>query len=155
LPAPVAARLVAALAGAVQFAHEQGVIHRDLKPANVLLSTAPACGFASSGASGAPEANPQAAREEAVPKIADFGLARWLGDEVGLSRTGVPVGTPSYMAPEQAEGKKAIGPAADVWALGAILYECLTGRPPFKGTSTVETLALVLQAEPVPPRPLN
>src|SRR5262249_32477188 len=106
LPAREAAQLVETLARAMQVAHSHHIIHRDLKPANVLLT------------------------EEGTPKITDFGLAKKL-DEVGQTQSGAVMGTPSYMAPEQAAGnREAIGPAADVYALGAILYECLTGRPP-------------------------
>lgn len=110
LPLDEAARLVETLAWAVQAAHDRGVIHRDLKPANVLLA------------------------EEGAPKIADFGLAKHLNDDsAGQTRTGAILGSPSYMAPEQAKGDaRSAGPAADVYALGAILYECLTGRPPFR-----------------------
>jgi serine/threonine protein kinase/WD40 repeat protein len=89
-----------------------------------------------------------------VPKVTDFGLARRL-DQEGHTRTGAVMGTPSYMAPEQASGSKDVGPAADIWALGAILYELLTGRPPFKGAMPTETLDLVQTQEPVPPRRLN
>src|SRR5262249_31425340 len=124
---------VAKLAGAMEAAHRAGVVHRDLKPANVLLS-----------------AKPQAAAE---PKITDFGLARKL-DEVGQTQTGSVLGTPSYMAPEQASGEKDAGPAADVSALGAILYESLTGRPPFKAATTYDTVAQVIHEEPVRPRQL-
>jgi WD40 repeat protein len=123
-----AAELVGTLAQALSHAHEHGVIHRDLKPANVLLTP------------------------NGEPKVADFGLARRLNAGPGLSRTGFPLGTPSYMAPEQAGAKgKEIGPAADVWALGVILYELLVGRPPFRGASVLDTLAQVRQDEPVPP----
>jgi WD40 repeat protein len=126
-----AAALVAGLADAMQAAHQLGVVHRDLKPANILLT-----------------ANGQ-------PKIGDFGLARKL-DETGQTVSGVVVGTPSYMAPEQAGGKvREVGPAADVYALGAILYELLTGRPPFKGATTLDTLAQVAATDPVPPRQLQ
>ncbi len=119
------------LARAVQAAHDKGVIHRDLKPANVLLA------------------------EGGAPKITDFGLARKL-DEAGLTGTGAVMGTPSYMAPEQAAGKsREVGPACDVYALGAILYECLTGRPPFKGPTTLDTLTQVLLADAVAPRQLQ
>ncbi len=123
------------LARATQAAHDQQVVHRDLKPANVLLAD---------GAAGAPP----------TPKIADFGLARKL-DEASQTMTGSIVGTPSYMAPEQAEGRTAAhGPLVDVYALGGILYECLTGRPPFKAASQVETLRQVMQNQPAPLRQL-
>src|SRR5262249_19418339 len=89
-----------------------------------------------------------------TPKVADFGLAKKL-DEASQTRTGDVMGTPSYMAPEQARGKKDVGPACDVYALGAILYECLTGRPPFKAAGLVDTLQQVLDEEPASPRRLN
>jgi serine/threonine protein kinase len=130
LPPTEAVALVEKLAQAMQAAHDKGVLHRDLKPANVLLSA------------------------EGQPKIADFGLAKKL-DEAGRTATGAVMGTPSYMAPEQAEGQKALGPAVDVYALGAILYECLTGRPPFRGPTTLDTLMLVVGQEPVPVRQLQ
>jgi WD40 repeat protein/tRNA A-37 threonylcarbamoyl transferase component Bud32 len=131
LPYGEAAQLVETLARAVQAAHEKGVLHRDLKPANVLLDAA------------------------GRPKVADFGLARKL-DHAGQTQTGAVMGTPSYMAPEQAAGKvKEIGRAADVYALGGVLYECLTGRPPFKAATMLETLRLVLESEPVPVRQFN
>jgi WD40 repeat protein len=147
LPRPAAAvALLDVLARAVHAAHLEHVIHRDLKPANVLLA---ACGFTESAL-----AKPQAA--EWTPKIADFGLAKRLDVPDGHTQTGELMGTPGYMAPEQAEGKlDQIGPATDVYALGAILYEMLTGRPPFKGTSLRGTLDLVCHAEPVPPRRLQ
>src|SRR5258707_4432563 len=130
-PPREAARLVEALAGAMAEAHRRGIVHRDLKPANILLTT------------------------EGVPKVADFGLAKLLNVESGLTRTDSVLGSPSYMAPEQAEGKnQAIGPAADIYSLGAILYELLTGRPPFRGATVLETLEQVKTAEPVPPSPL-
>jgi hypothetical protein len=137
--------MVQVLAGAIHAAHRTGVVHRDLKPANILLA---ACGLAEWSASC--PAKPQAAK--VVPKITDFGLAKRLDDASGLTRLGAIVGTPSYMAPEQAGGKtKEIGPAADVYALGAILYECLTGRPPFRAGTALDTVLQVLSDDPVPP----
>jgi formylglycine-generating enzyme required for sulfatase activity len=131
LPPQEAARLVETLARAMQAAHQAHVIHRDLKPANVLLTA------------------------DGTPKITDFGLAKKL-DEVGQTASGAILGTPSYMAPEQAGGKSTqVGPAADIYALGAILYECLTGRPPFKAATPLDTMMQVVQDEPVPPRQLQ
>ena len=122
-----AAELVRTLARAVQAAHEAGVVHRDLKPSNVLF-----------GADGA-------------PRVADFGLAKMLDAEAGQTRAGDVLGTPSYMAPEQARGDAtAVGPPTDVHALGAILYELLSGKPPFRGADHRATLALVRSREPTP-----
>ena len=91
-----------------------------------------------------------------TPKVSDFGLARRMEGEAGLTRTGAAMGTPSYMAPEQARGdKKVVGPSVDVYALGAILYECLTGRPPFKAATPLETILQVVSDEPVPPSQLQ
>jgi tetratricopeptide (TPR) repeat protein/tRNA A-37 threonylcarbamoyl transferase component Bud32 len=127
-----AARLVEQLARGIHYAHTRGVVHRDLKPANVLLA------------------------EDGTPKITDFGLARRGEVGTGLTATGDVLGTPSYMAPEQAGGAaKHAGPAADVYALGAILYECLTGRPPFHAATLAETLLQVVGQEPVPVRQLQ
>ena len=133
-----AATLAETLARAVQYAHTRGVVHRDLKPANVLLS----------GGMETPLGN-------CVPKIADFGLAKRSTVGSGMTQTGVILGTPSYIAPEQAEGKKDVGPPADVYALGAVLYEMLTGRPPFQGPRPMDTIMQVLREEPAPPRRLQ
>jgi WD40 repeat protein len=132
---PLAAREAAAvlerLARAVAAAHAVGVVHRDLKPANVLLAV------------------------NGAPKISDFGLAKQAGVS-GRTASGAVVGTPSYMAPEQAGGRsRAVGPATDVYALGAILYEVLTGRPPFRAATPLDTLLQVVQDEPVPVRRLQ
>jgi WD40 repeat protein/tetratricopeptide (TPR) repeat protein len=127
-PPREAARLVEILARAMQEAHRLGIVHRDLKPANILLAA------------------------DDLPKVSDFGLAKSLGVDSGLTRSESVLGTPSYMAPEQAEGKaKEVGPAADLYALGAILYELLTGRPPFRGATVLQTLEQVKNAEVVPP----
>lgn len=138
LPPRDAARMVSTLARGVRAAHERSILHRDLKPHNVLFA------------------------EDGTPKITDFGLAKKLETandpkgEGGLTATNAIVGTPSYMAPEQAGGKsKCIGLAADIYALGAILYECLTGRPPFKAATTLDTIFQVIYEEPVSPRRLN
>jgi serine/threonine-protein kinase len=122
------AALVLSLARGVADAHRHGIVHRDLKPANILMTT------------------------DGVPKIADLGLAKSLSKDTGLTRTDSIMGSPGYMAPEQAEGKtKQVGPLADVYALGAILYELLTGRPPFRGPTVLGTLEQVRSTEPVPP----
>jgi serine/threonine protein kinase len=142
LPDPrEAARLVELLARAVQAAHQAGLVHRDLKPANVLLA-APAEGCPGGTSLG-------------VPKVSDFGTARFLGGGAGLTASGVVLGTPSYIAPEQAAGSKEVGPAADVYGLGAILYECLTGQVPFRSESWFDTLRQVVQQPPTPPRQLR
>jgi WD40 repeat protein len=157
LPPREAAHIVEALARGVHFAHQHGIVHRDLKPGNVLLAGAVP------GGSGREPADPTVpaggsspTRVGVVPKITDFGLAKRVAAGPGLTQTGVILGTPSYMAPEQARGdNRNVGPAADVYALGAILYECLTGRPPFKGPTTLDTLLQVLHDEPVPPAQLQ
>jgi serine/threonine protein kinase len=153
LPIRRAVELVRQVALGVQAAHERGILHRDLKPANVLLSAA--CGLAGQPMEG--PAKPQAARQaDLVAKVADFGLAKLLDDDSGQTASAVILGTPAYMAPEQAAGKmREVGRAADVWALGAILYECLTGKPPFLGAGKQETLRLVQTARLVPPRRLR
>ena len=142
-----AAELVEALARAVHYAHQQGIVHRDLKPANVLLAFSDASEKRRSA-----ERFSEASLNLCVPKISDFGLAKTLDSASGVTPSTAILGTPSYMAPEQARGKgKDIGPWTDVWALGAILYEALTGRPPFEGESLVQTIDQVRFQEPVPP----
>jgi WD40 repeat protein len=145
-----AAELVAALAGAVHYAHSRGVVHRDLKPANVLLSLVPR-------PSSLEESQGPGDRDQGqVPKITDFGLAKQMDSAVGRTRTGAILGTPSYMAPEQAGGRhREVGPAADTYALGAILYELLTGRPPFRAETPLDTILQVVGNEPVPPSRLQ
>ena len=123
-----AARLVETLSRAMHFAHNHSILHRDLKPANVLLTS------------------------DGVPKITDFGLAKKLEGDSGQTKDGSIMGTPSYMAPEQARGElKNLGPSADIYSLGAMLYEMLVGRPPFLGTTPFETILQVIKEEPVPP----
>jgi serine/threonine-protein kinase len=137
LPLRQAAELIECLARAVHYAHEKGIAHRDLKPSNVLLTL------------------------EGTPKIADFGLAKRLDADSASgqfddTRTGEILGTPAYMAPEQASGQtKDAGPGADVYALGAMLYELLTGRPPFEGRTSLQALYRVLHEDPVPPSQLQ
>ncbi len=131
LPSRRAAELVRKVAGAVQHAHQEGVLHRDVKPSNVLLDA------------------------QGEPHVTDFGLARPLDGESSLTLTGQVLGTPGYMAPEQARGSSSVGPAGDVYGLGALLFHLLTGRAPFVGASAAETLTQVLQQEPLSPRLLN
>jgi serine/threonine protein kinase len=168
LTAHEAAALIEQLAAAMQYAHEHRIVHRDLKPANILLTTERSQ-HADSHATvevtlqerslqGASSASGRVSRGmlAAVPKISDFGLAKQLDADDGVTRTGAILGTGSYMAPEQAFGQsKHVGPAADIYALGVILYECLTGRPPFKGASPAETLQQVRSMEAIAIRSLR
>ena len=158
LPPRDAARLVAVIARAVEHAHSQGILHRDLKPSNILLAKDEGKRMkdedkakTASGSSSSFILLPSSFD----PKVTDFGLAKKIDGSASFTRTGAVVGTPSYMAPEQAAGRKDLTPAADVYSLGAILYELLTGRPPFQAAHPVDTLLLVLEQEPVPPRDLN
>ncbi len=120
------------ICSAVRHAHEQGILHRDLKPSNIMLD------------------------QQGEPHITDFGLAKWEEDSSNLTQTAAILGTPSYVSPEQAAGKREeIGPTSDVYSLGAILYQMLTGRPPFQAATALETVMLVLEQDPLPPRLLN
>src|SRR6185295_4794366 len=120
------------IAKAIQYAHDRGKLHRDLKPSNIII-----------------DVNDQV-------RVTDFGLARSIEGSSDLTGTGQVVGTPSYMPPEQAAGRRgAIGPASDVYSLGAILYELLTGRPPFRAETALDTLFQVVHEEPVPPLQLR
>jgi WD40 repeat protein/serine/threonine protein kinase len=143
-----AAGLAEALARAVQAAHEAGVVHRDLKPANVLLARAEAGRGVALGEPGA--------EIFCEPKVADFGLAKRLQEGSALTQSGAIVGTPSYMAPEQARAQDGeVGPRTDVYSLGAVLYDALTGRPPFRAATVLQTLEQVCHTEPVPPAQLQ
>ncbi len=127
-----AATLLETVARAIHHSHKHGVLHRDIKPANILLAA------------------------DGTPKVSDFGLAKRLDRETNLTRTGEILGTPAYMAPEQASGvANDVGPAADIYALGALLYELLTGRPPFQGPDALQTVMMVLTMDPVSPRALQ
>ena len=151
-PIQVAADLTRTLALAIEHAHQQGVLHRDLKPGNVLLSAE--CGMRSAESNSNALRTPHSALRTA--KIADFGLAKRLEQPDGPTKVGDILGTPSYMAPEQATGvTQMIGPAVDIYALGAILYEMLTGRPPFLGESAAQTVVQVLSQDPVSIRQLR
>ena len=127
-----AARILAAVARAVHYAHEQGVLHRDLKPSNIIID------------------------KNGDPHVSDFGLARPLADAASLTRSGAVLGTPAYMAPEQAAGNRGqVGPQSDVYSLGTILYHMLTGRPPFQAHSPVDVVLMVLEQDPALPRIVN
>jgi WD40 repeat protein/serine/threonine protein kinase len=171
-PPQATAQLLEVLARAVHVAHEAGIVHRDLKPANVLLQAIATkntkshqkekdaaeeyAGHSSSNGLDSPFCDFLCFSWPFFPKITDFGLAKRIGGDSATTHPGVLVGTPSYMAPEHAEARgQAVGPAADVWALGAILYECLSGRPPFLGETPLDTLLQVIGDEPVPPSRLQ
>lgn len=132
LPPREAAELLLPVCQAIDFAHGQGVLHRDLKPSNILID------------------------EQGRPHVSDFGLAKRVEGDARLTRTGAILGTPAYMPPEQAAGARGkLTPASDVYSLGAILYQMLTGRPPLEAASPMDTLLLVLEQEPLPPRLVN
>ncbi|HLW65768.1 MAG TPA: serine/threonine-protein kinase [Gemmataceae bacterium] len=147
-----AARCVAHLARTVEYLHSQGIVHRDLKPANVLLEMRNAeLGMRNEGKNSSDSAF--RIPNSALAKITDFGVAKILEEDSHATRTGMVVGTPGYMSPEQARGEsRTVGPAADVYSLGAILYEMLTGRPPFVGDTPLVVLLQVMSDEPLAPR---
>lgn len=156
LPARDAALMVATLARAMQYAHERHVIHRDLKPSNILLQSPESRSRAVD--SQADTITQTSIRHDAarVPKITDFGLARMLDAGQEHTRTGAILGTPAYMAPEQAAGRgDIVGPATDIYALGVLLYETLTGRPPFSGNSSWDVLVQIIHTDPIPPSKLR
>ncbi len=162
LPISEAAALVETLARAVQHAHQHGVVHRDLKPSNVLLQRDEGRGMRDEGRTASSDSSLIPLPSSLLPKITDFGLAKRLDGGPGASATGgqtaedVILGTPPYMAPEQAAGRsKDVAGSADVYALGAMLYECLTGRPPFKAATAMETLWQVLHQDPASVGQLN
>jgi WD40 repeat protein len=143
IPPKLAARLVAGLADAVQYIHDRHIWHRDIKPGNILLEPV-------EGSAGRTGGLPF------IPRLTDFGLAKVLEAEADLTRKGDRHGTPAYMAPEQGEGRlQDVGPASDVYALGVVLYEVLTGQPPFRGATDLDTLRQVLMEEPVRPSRLR
>jgi WD40 repeat protein len=155
LPPRDVARLVETLARAVQHAHDRGIVHRDLKPANILLAHLTPAGRESDSTAADASGGTHVPLAECIPKVSDFGLAKRL-DVAGRTQSVAILGTPTYMAPEQARGdSRSVGPAADVYALGVIFYEMLTGRVPLRGANQAETLLLVLSADPVPPRRLQ
>lgn len=130
LPPRKAARLLAKVSRAIDYAHQRGVLHRDLKPSNILIDA------------------------DGEPHVSDFGLAKQMTDPHSITQSGAVVGTPAYMSPEQAAGGL-VGPASDVYSLGAILYHMLTGEPPFQAASPVDTVMKVIEQDPLPPRQIN
>ncbi|HVK18805.1 MAG TPA: WD40 repeat domain-containing serine/threonine protein kinase, partial [Fimbriiglobus sp.] len=149
LPPRLAAEVLEPVARAVAAAHRAGFVHRDLKPDNILLAGGEVTGWRGGDTSLSSTTSPL--HHPATPKVTDFGLAKRLALDSGLTQTGAIFGTPSYMAPEQAEDAKVVGPAADVWGLGATLYRVVTGRPPFLGATAMDTLYQVIARDPVPP----
>ena len=155
LPPRESAQVVQKLARAMHYAHQRAVIHRDLKPANVLLQSPSTDAERNRRGKQKHKERDSSSPCFGTPKVTDFGLAKKL-DETGHTATGAIMGTPSYMAPEQAGGRaKDVGPATDIYALGAILYECLTGRPPFRGDSHMDVIMQVVSNDPVPPSQLQ
>lgn len=169
-PPSEAAHFIEVLARAVQYAHEHGIVHRDLKPGNILVQAGqpgesitedfeqPAAAKTVRLELGAKQVKgtPRRSMRSLIPKITDFGLAKELtADGSALTQDGTVLGTPEYMAPEQAFGSGGVGPAADIYALGVILYEMMTGRLPFEGANQLETLEQVRMLEPVPPSRLQ
>jgi eukaryotic-like serine/threonine-protein kinase len=161
VPPSAAAALVEQIARAVHYAHENGVVHRDLKPANILLATGGSDSASREQAPTVPFPAPPVSGQF-TPKVTDFGLAKPIRGECDLTATGMVIGTPGYMAPEQARGDRFVGPTADVYSLGAILYELLTGRPPFPLPGTADPsrvtpaaiIGQVIDRDPLPPRRL-
>ena len=158
-----AAEVLGIVADAMHYAHQHGVIHRDLKPANILLVERGEAGRSAASSSSRVglrsgsmlRASGDDGQPNYFPKVTDFGLAKQTQGESDLTSSGQILGTPSYMPPEQARGEPNIGPAADIYALGAVLYAMLTGRPPFHAANAIETVRQVIDAEPVPPRRMN
>ena len=157
LPRPdEAGRMVRQLALAIHYAHLRGIVHRDLKPANILLQSGEGGAWTVDREPGTDRATvhgPRSTVHDCVPKIADFGVAKRM--DAAQTQSGTIIGTPSYMSPEQAEGSRQVGPATDIYALGAIFYDMLTSQPPFGGESMVDILDKVRREEPVPPRRLK
>jgi serine/threonine protein kinase/formylglycine-generating enzyme required for sulfatase activity len=155
-PVERAAALIETLARAVDAAHQAGIVHRDLKPANILLVPPRRAGASAEMSLAELATTRPSIIECGMPKITDFGVAKRLDGTDAKTVTGAVIGTPSYMAPEQTGGTgQAVGPATDTYALGAILYELLTGRPPFKGATPIDTVMQVVAEDPVPPRHLQ